>query len=218
MTQSFSETLRQDALRIWGKIFTHPFIREIQAGELPLDKFRYYVIQDFHYLEGFGRVVSTALSKAPDTQTLRRLVRRVTTPVERPLHARMFELLEIDEATAEKVGPSPTNAAYVNHMLATASLGGVGEAAAALLPCPWTYHEIGGLLSPPDHPVYGEWVGAYHSGFLEQSTAAWRELVDEFGAKAGPAVRDSMRRAFITSSRYEYLFWTMAYNQEQWPV
>ena len=65
MTQSFSETLRQDALRIWGKIFTHPFIREIQAGELPLDKFRYYVIQDFHYLEGFGRVVSIALSKAP---------------------------------------------------------------------------------------------------------------------------------------------------------
>ena len=28
---------------------------------------------------------------------------------------------------------------------------------------------------------------------------------------------EAMREAFLTSSRYEYLFWQMAYNQEQWP-
>ena len=31
-------------------------------------------------------------------------------------------------------------------------------------------------------------------------------------------MREAMRRAFLTSSRYEYLFWTMAYNEERWPV
>ncbi|MCI0790742.1 MAG: thiaminase II, partial [Chloroflexi bacterium] len=94
MALPFSEELRRDLDSVWERIFSHPFLKEVQAGSLPLEKFRYYVIQDYHYLEGFGRSVSIALSKGPDTETLRKLVRRVTTPIERPLHARMFELLE----------------------------------------------------------------------------------------------------------------------------
>ncbi|MCI0770704.1 MAG: thiaminase II [Chloroflexi bacterium] len=217
MALPFSEELRRGLDSVWERIFSHPFLKEVQAGSLPLEKFRYYVIQDYHYLEGFGRSVSIALSKGPDTETLRKLVRRVTTPIERPLHARMFELLEIEQEEVDRVGPSPTNLAYVNHMITTAASGGVGEAAAALLPCPWSYHELGNRLSLPDHPVYNAWVEAYHSGILEESTAAWRDLVDTFAEEGGPTVRESMRQAFLTSSRYEYLFWTMAYNMETWP-
>ena len=218
MAESFSESLRQEALPIWESIFAHPFLEEIEAAELPLEKFRYYVEQDYHYLAGFGQVVATALSKAPDTRTLRRLTRRITTPVERPLHGRMFELLETSEDAAETVPLSPTNMAYINHMQTAASMGGVGEAAAALLPCPWTYHEIGERIAVPEHPIYSYWAQPYRDGLLEESTAAWRELVDEYAANGGPATREAMRSAFITSSRYEFMFWTMAYNMESWPV
>ena len=218
MGESFSESLRQEALPIWESIFAHPFLEEIEAAELPLEKFRYYVEQDYHYLAGFGQVVATALSKAPDTRTLRRLTRRITTPVERPLHGRMFELLETSEDAAETVPLSPTNMAYINHMQTAASMGGVGEAAAALLPCPWTYHEIGERIAVPEHPIYSYWAQPYRDGLLEESTAAWRELVDEYAANGGPATREAMRSAFITSSRYEFMFWTMAYNMESWPV
>ena len=217
MTMSFSEQLRTETQPIWTRIFSHPFINEMEKGTLPLEKFRYYIIQDFHYLAGFGRAVSIALSKAPDAETASRLARRIHTPVERPVHVQMFRLLEIESADAERATPSPTNRAYINHMITTASTGSVGDAAASLLPCPWTYHELGARLSRSDHPIFGPWAEAYSSGLLEASTAAWRELVDCFGADAGPAVRDSMRRAFLISSRYEFLFWTMGYNQEQWP-
>ena len=218
MAESFSESLRQEALPIWESIFAHPFLEEIEAAELPLEKFRYYVEQDYHYLAGFGQVVATALSKAPDTRTLRRLTRRITTPVERPLHGRMFELLETSEDAVETVPLSPTNMAYINHMQTAASMGGVGEAAAALLPCPWTYHEIGERIAVPEHPIYSYWAQPYRDGLLKESTAAWRELVDEYAANGGPATREAMRSAFITSSRYEFMFWTMAYNREDWPV
>ena len=218
MALPFSEELRRDFDSIWERIFSHPFIEEVQAGTLPLEKFRYYVMQDYHYLEGFGRTVSIALSRGPDTETLRKLARRVNTPIERPLHAKMFELLEIDQDEVDRVGPSPTNLAYMNHMITSAATGGVGEAAAALLPCPWSYHELGSRLSLPGHPVYDAWVESYHSGILEESTAAWRDLVDTFAEEAGPTVREAMRQAFLTSSRYEYLFWTMAYNMESWPA
>ena len=218
MSDSFSETLRQEAMPIWEAIFAHPFLEEIETATLPLEKFRYYVEQDYHYLAGFGQVVATALSKAPDTLTLRRLTRRITTPVERPLHGKMFDLLEMSEDEVESVTLSPTNTAYINHMQTAASMGGVGEAAAALLPCPWTYHEIGARIEVPEHPIYSYWAEPYHDGLLEESTAAWRELVDEFAESGGPAVRAAMREAFITSSRYEFMFWSMAYSMEQWPV
>ena len=218
MSESFSEDLRQEALPIWESIFAHPFLQEIEETTLPLEKFRYYVEQDYHYLAGFGQVVATALSKAPDTRTLQRLTRRITTPVERPLHGKMFELLEMSEDDVESVTLSPTNMAYVNHMQSAASSGGVGEAAAALLPCPWTYHEIGSKISVPEHPIYSYWAAPYRDGLLEESTAAWRELVDESAVSGGPAVREAMRSAFITSSRYEFMFWSMAYRMEQWPV
>ena len=218
MAQRFSDVLRDEALVVWERIFSHPFIREAESAVLPIDKFRYYVIQDFHYLEGFGRTVALALSKAPDAETLLELAPRVNTPIERPLHAALFRQLDIDEAEVDRVAPSPTTKAYVNHMLTTAFIGGVGEAAAALLPCPWSYHELGTRVSPPDHPVFGPWLNAYSAGLLQESTAAWRQLVDRFGVEAGPSVREAMRRAFMTSSRYEYMFWTMAYQMEHWPV
>ena len=41
----------------------------------------------------------------------------------------------------------------------------------------------------------------------------------------GPAGQGSVRihvalmeEAFVTSSRYEYLFWEMCYSMERWPV
>ncbi len=218
MPTSFSESLRQETTPIWERIFAHPFLDEIQSATLPMEKFRYYVVQDYHYLAKFGQVVATALSKAPDSETLRALTRRITTPVERPLHTKMFDLLDMTEADAERHNPSPTNLAYCNHMLTAAAQGGVGEAAAALLPCPWTYHEIGARISVPEHPVFSYWAEPYRDGLLEESTAAWRELVDRFGIDGGDAVRRRMRHAFVISSRYEFMFWTMAYEMEAWPV
>ena len=55
-------------------------------------------------------------------------------------------------------------------------------------------------------------------GFLEGSVEAWRGFVDQMAADAGPAELQAMRRAFMTSSRYEYMFWEAAYTRQQWPV
>lgn len=219
LTESFTESLRVEAGPVWEAIFAHPFLSELAAGELPLHKFRYYISQDYRYLEGFGRAVALALGRAPDSDTLRLLAARVLTPIERPLHARLFELCEMTTEGAESAPVAPTNRAYIDHLLATASMRGLGETAAALLPCPWTYHAIGGGLSKGreiTHPIYREWAGFYAAGFLAESVRAWRELVDGAAAQAGEAERARMRDAFLLSSRYELRFWNMAYEQETW--
>ncbi len=216
MAESFSSQLRAEAAPIWQKIYQNPFLAELQNGTLPLEKFRYYLTQDYLYLEGFARTVAFALAKAPDSRNLVLLSHRVNTPVERPLHQKMMSLVDLTAEQAEASGCSPTCLAYINHMIATASLRGLGPTAAALLPCPWTYHELGDLLAEVDHPVYSQWVSPYNSGLLRESVAAWRSIVDSCAEDAGPTELADMRYAFMVSSRYEYLFWHMAYNQESW--
>ena len=218
MDDSFSALLRAESDTLWQRIFANRFLKELQHGTLPLEKFRYYLAQDYLYLEAFARAVALALAKAPDSRNLELLSRRITTPVERRLHQKLMSQVGLSTEDAEDFGYAPTNLAYANHIIKTSALGGLGQAAAALLPCPWSYHEIGALLRPVEHPVYSQWVSPYAEGLLEESACAWRTLLDREAEQASPRERQAMRQAFLTSSRYEYLFWEMAYCQERWSV
>ncbi len=216
--QSFSDTLWDLASPIWQAIKVHPFLQELEAGTLPIETFSYYIVQDYHYLAGFGRCAAAALSAAPDTETARRLLGRVTTPVERPLHGTLFEALGVTMDEVTRSQPAPTNLAYQNHMEVAMDVGGMACGVAALLPCPRIYHEVGKLLTEPDHPVFKIWQSTYSEGLLEESTRAWSEILDDLADTAGPELRARMTEAYLTSSKYEHMFWTMAYNREQWPV
>ncbi len=213
---AFSERLWRRAQPIWDAISRHPFLLELEAGTLPLENFRYYALQDYAYLAGFGRTAAAALSMAADTPTARRLLRRVSTPVERPLHASLFAALGVSEREAESVAPSPTNLAYQNHMETAMRVDGLGCGVAALLPCPKIYHEVGKILERPDHPVYSVWQASYSEGLLEESAAAWSALLDDLADAAGPTERRRMEEAYLTSARYEHMFWSMAYTMERW--
>ena len=216
--ENFSDELRITAAPIWEKIFKHPFLVAIKNGSLPIETFRYYLTQDYLYLEGFARTVAMALAKAPDSETLEELSHRVLTPVERPLHHKLLSEAEVTLSSIYEAGPSPTNTAYVNHMIKTASLYGLGPTAAALLPCPWTYHLLKDEVGASDHPLYSQWTEFYVAGFLENSVAGWRKFVDQAALPAGPGELNDMRRAFITSSQYEYMFWEAALSRESWPI
>ena len=214
----FSQQLREEAQPIWDAIFSHPFLAAVKDGSLPLATFQYYLGQDYHYLEGFGRAVALALAKSPDADLLQQLAHRVMTPVERPLHHRLIEAagLTMDEVAA--VPLSPTNTAYINHMLTAAAQYGLGPTAAALLPCPWTYHLLKDEVGQSEHPLYGQWTRFYVEGLLQSSVDAWRGFVDEMAERVGEQERQAMRYAFITSSRYEYMFWDAAWRREEWVV
>ena len=144
--------------------------------------------------------------------------RRVATPVERPLHARLFDALGVTDQDVLDTVPSPTNLAYMNHIELSVRVDGLACGVAALLPCPRIYHEVGKILQTPDNPVYGIWQSSYAEGLLEVSSAAWSELVDDMAAMSDPETRARMTSAYLTSARYEHMFWTMAYNQERWPA
>jgi thiaminase/transcriptional activator TenA len=116
---------------------------------------------------------------------------------------------------------APTTRAYTDFLVRVAATGDFAELAAALLPCMWGFSEIGQALKsrpPPPQPHFTRWIETYADpGFA--GLAQWcRELVDRLATGAPAPQRRRMEEAFLTSSRFEYLFWEMAWRQESWPV
>jgi thiaminase (transcriptional activator TenA) len=94
------------------------------------------------------------------------------------------------------------------------------EAVAALLPCYWIYWEVGKELErmgSPD-PLYARWIGTYASDEFAGIVRAVLDATDTIAAALGASERAAMRRHFVTTSRYEWMFWDMGYRMEAWPV
>lgn len=220
----FSNQLRNENKLIWDAILEHPFVRELGAGTLPLDKFTYYVKQDYQYLVEFARCIGLAAAKAEDIETMRKWAAMMDGCLryETEMLESLSEALGLPPEEIARTPKAPTNAAYTDHILRVAATGTVGENVAALLPCMWTYLDVGEALAMIGgyigHPIFEDWCKAYSAPEYVNLVAVYRELVDSFADGAGEAIRDRMRSLFAQSMRYEYMFWEMAYRMEQWPI
>ena len=66
-----SEILYKEVSPIWSSYLTHPFIRELKDGTLPVEKFRFYMIQDYRYLYDYCKVFALGIVKASDPDLMR---------------------------------------------------------------------------------------------------------------------------------------------------
>ncbi|MBI4338056.1 MAG: thiaminase II [Chloroflexi bacterium] len=220
----FTDRLRRRAARLWAKAHGHPFVQGIGDGTLPGEKFRFYLRQDYLFLIEYCRVLALAAAKAPSLEAMSFLAKLLdsTLNVEMGLHRSLCERFGITPQELERSSPAPTTVAYTRHLLSVAYAGTAGEIVASLLPCQWGYCEIGQELArrgePTAQPLYGEWVRSYASGEYAELVERLRGYADRLGQAAGTAERRRMAEVFLTSSRYEYLFWEMAWRTERWPL
>ncbi len=220
----FSDELRRKASDIWDKGKAHPFVTGIGSGALPLDRFVYYMRQDYIYLVEYCRVLALAVAKAQGVEDMSWLARFLheTLNTEMGLHRSFCQELGITIEELEQTHPSPTTLAYTRHLLRTAYSGSLGEIVASILPCQWGYCEIGQTLAkgraPAAQPFYARWIEMYSSAAFAQLVDWLRGLLDRLATGSGPDEIRGMESDFLASSRYEYLFWDAAYRMEEWPI
>ncbi|MCG1022500.1 thiaminase II [Sutcliffiella horikoshii] len=218
----FSQLVREKADHIWEASFHHPFVKGIAEGNLSLESFKYYVLQDAYYLSHFAKVQAYAGAKAFDLQTTARLAAHAqgTYEAELSLHENFSNRLGVTEAEKAAFQAAPTAHAYTSHMYRAVLTGGLGEVIAALLPCYWLYYEIGERLKDctPAEPIYQEWIAAYGGEWFKELVEEQINRLDELAEKATDEEKERMLEYFIISSQYEYSFWEMAYTLEKWPV
>ena len=219
---SFTQELRQRADGIFQAIFGHPFVKGIADGSLGREQLIHYVKQDYEYLNAYMRISGIAISICTSRDEISMFTEQISFILHSEVHPHQNFCTAAGVAYEEMQGYplAPSAHHYIRHMLTVAHEGSLGEIMAVLLPCPWTYVEIGRKLLDevqPDasHP-FQEWIQFY--GRAGGATDKFRELVDAWAEGATSVERARMAEHFMLSCQLEYMFWDMAYRQEEWPV
>ena len=216
-----TDALFEAARPIWEAQLAHPFVRGIGDGTLDEEKFKRWLRQDYRYLEEFARVFAWAAAKAERLESMMWYARvlDLTLNSEMDLHRRYAERFGISRDELERVPMWPTTRAYTDFLVRTAADGDLTELLAALLPCAWGYAYVGQHLAVEERPAdarYAEWIDQYASEEFAEAAAWLRGELDRLGAAASPAKRTRVSELFLLSSRYEWQFWEMCWQGEEW--
>ncbi|MEK3885467.1 thiaminase II [Paenibacillus sp. PL2-23] len=220
----FSERLYQASKPIWDRSHAHPFLTELRNGSLSADRFIYYLKQDYVYLIDYAKLFALASVKSPDLETMHKFAElyHSTLHVEMELHRQYAERFGVTREELEGTKAAPTTITYTKYMLDVAASGSLAQVLAALLPCMWSYREIGvALAAIPEaleHPLFREWILMYSSEEFGQLTDWCIGQMNKLADGLPERELALLEEHFLTTSRLEYLFWDMAYRLEEWPV
>jgi thiaminase/transcriptional activator TenA len=220
---AFCDELMAVSQGIWEREKQHPFVLGIGRGDLDAARFRYYLEQDYLYLIDYAKVFALGAVRAPDLATEAYFAKLCaeTLNEEMDLHRSYCAEFGIAPKDLESAQPSQVTRGYTGHLLQTAGTGGIAEIVAAVLPCYWGYWEIASYLKAqgvPKEPRYRKWIEMYASAPIAANVAWLRDAMERLAAACSVADRERLKRIFHDSSRWEYLFWEMAWNRDGWPA
>jgi thiaminase/transcriptional activator TenA len=219
---AFTDELWHAIESIYAAILHHPFLTGLSDGSLSRDSFQFYAVQDALYLREFARGLSIAAARAPRDEWIIMFNEHAAEAlrVERALHESFFKEFGLSPDDVAATPLAPTNVAYTSYLLAVAYGRPFHEVVAALLPCYWIYWEVGKALERAGSadPLYTRWIGTYASEAFGDVVRAVLTATNLMAGSLTAAERDAMRRHFVTTSRYEWMFWDMGHRVERWPV
>ena len=222
MAKGFSVYLHDIAESIWTAQYNHPFVQGIGDGTVNLTAFKHWVRQDYLFLIEYSRLFAMATVRSMDLGSMTKFAQlaQTTLEVEMDLHRSYAQDFGISFHDLESEIKSPTCQGYTDFLLRTASVGTYPELVASLLPCMWSFNEIVLRLKDnglPEQELCSRWILMYSDPEFGALAKWCRDLVDQIALGLPKKDLLQMEMAFLISSRYEYLFWEMAWNHEQWP-
>lgn len=219
----FTDRLWKSVAPIWEQTHKHPFVTGLGCGTLPVDSFKFYMKQDYVYLIDYAKMFALASTKAYDLTTSARFagLQEATLNGEMELHRQYAERFGISRQELEATKPSFVMLAYTSYMLRVAHQGSLAELVSSLLPCTWSYWEIGKHLAKVEgaleHELYGEWVRMYSSDEFGQLAIWLIDIMNELADGKNEQELARLEEHFLYTTKMEYMFWDMAYRKEMWP-
>lgn len=217
-----TERLLSATKDIWEEYNRHPFVLGIQDGTLEREKFKYYIIQDYLYLEEYTKVFALGIAKAKSPETIHLFSKYVTllTEGEMDIHRGYMGRFAVTQDELENTPRALDNLSYTSYMLRVAYEEGEAEILAAILSCAYSYEVIAKniVINDPaaqEHPFYGDWVKGYTDLSYSQSNTALMNTLDRLTAGYTEEQLQHLTDIFVACSRYELAFWELAWNMSK---
>lgn len=212
------ERLLEATKDIWKAYNEHPFVLGIQNGTLDKDKFRYYIIQDYLYLEDYAKTFAVGVAKAKSLKIANLFAKYISVMNgELDVHNGYLARMGVTQKEIDSTPRSLDNLSYTSYMLRVAYEEGEAEILAAILSCAYSYEVIAKniLKNKPasiNDAFYGDWIRGYASeGYAEENIVLLSEinrLTENYTEKQIQHLVD----IFVACSRYELAFWEMSWT------
>jgi len=205
-----SQRLRRLAAGQRAACLAHPFVQGIADGSLPAAVFARWVVQDWHYLQGYLVVLESLARSAPSAAARLRWqeTAALTRDEELDLHrsfARRFGISAADLAAA-RVWPGTR--AYTDFQVSQAERS-YGRGVAALVPCGVGYVVLAQALAAGPAPAdgrYADWICMYADPVFAQAVA-WMETELDALQEEDAALEEVYREGAAQELRFWEQLW-----------
>jgi len=200
-----------------------PHLKELVAGTLPVEKFRFQACQNYNYLVEYAKAWAVGLAKCDDYETMVLWLEFVRETVDHEIafyRSYWKDRLGLSLEDLEGTVMSAVKRSYTSHELARSWEGDLAEQLTALLPCAFCYWELGKYLKgrctlPKDH-MYREWIEFYTTGWYDEVCGKLIDLVNGLTRDKTPMEKAKLAEIYAVGCNYEYLSWDMYYQMKTW--
>ncbi|MBO9449627.1 TenA family protein [Tropicibacter sp. R16_0] len=210
-----TEHLRQLAADDWHAATTHAFTTELADGSLPLDKMRWYLAQDYQFIDGFVRLLASAIAHAPslaDSVPAAQFLAVITGP-ENTYFLRSFEALDVT-TDQQNAAPAPATRDFQALMAEAAASGRYELMLAVLVVAEWTYLSWATPVNPPreDLPFwFAEWITLHAGDGFEGVVEYLRTQLDKVWPTLDAAAQSEVEELFTKAVELERAFFNASY-------
>ncbi|MDA7964183.1 TenA family protein [Ruegeria sp.] len=207
-----TDMLRQGRIDDWQAATTHAFTRELADGSLPEHKMRWYLQQDYQFVDGFVRLLASAIAHAPslaDSVPAAQFLAVITGP-ENTYFLRAMQALD----TAPCFDPAPATKAFQDLMAEAASSGRYENMLAVLVVAEWVYLDWASPVHPPkdDLPFwFAEWITLHAGDGFEGVVGYLRDQLDQVWPTLDTPAQAEVTRLFHRAVELERDFFDAAY-------
>ncbi len=207
------------AKELWKTYEIHPFVKGIEMGTLNREAFRYYIIQDYLYLQDYARAFAIGAAKARSLETMALFSGYIAqlTGAEMNIHHGYMGKFAVTEEELAQTPVALDNLSYTSYMLRVAYEEGEAEILTAILSCAVSYehiarHMVARTPECVNHDFYGAWIAGYASDDYARENQVLVDALNRLTAGYTRQQLQHLREIFLTCSRYEYRFWELSWN------
>ncbi|WP_418968965.1 thiaminase II [Alloscardovia omnicolens] len=215
-----TERLLADSTDIWEQYYTHPFILGLQNGDLDKDKFRFYIVQDYLYLEEYAQVFALGAAKAKTHELMQVFagILGAISGVEMNIHNGYMGTFNVKADELSDSARSLDNLSYTSYMLRIAYEGTEVDILAAILSCAISYEYIAKNIvknnpQAADHEFYGSWIQCYSGEEYAKTNQDLVATLNRLTQDYSEAQLCELSEIFRRCSQYELAFWDMGWNK-----
>ncbi|RDW70303.1 putative thiamine biosynthesis protein thi-4 [Coleophoma crateriformis] len=206
---------RPDVAKAWKEHIEHEFVAGLGDGTLPLDRFKYYLVQDYLYLIQFARASALAAFKAKTIDEIAAAAKVVENiHRETALHIAYCKDFGITKEEMESSQESQACTAYTRYVLDIGQTQDLLALQVAMAPCLIGYMHIAKRLhadpkSKREDNVYWTWIETYIGENYAEEVRVGSELLERHAVLQSASRIEELVNIFIHATKMETGFWNM---------